>query len=104
MALRRLIDEADEIKRAAQELLRNAGRAQLQTLSPPERIEDARTLEEVTLPRKELQKKVRDVAQSYVRLATENRRLYQEFLARYVGRAPGASDPPSAPVESSSTS
>jgi hypothetical protein len=82
------IDEADEIKRGAEELRRNAGRAQLQTLSPPEMIAKAKSLELIVLSNKRHQEKVRAIAKSYVHVAAENQRLFDEFVAKYGDHLP----------------
>jgi hypothetical protein len=81
------IDEADELKRSAQDFQANmhnpSVRVQLQTLSPLEVIEMAKSLIEFQLPNKDLQEKIRAVAKSYVLVGEKNRDLYAEFQTKY---------------------
>lgn len=83
------IDEADEISRAVRESKEQAEKIQLETRSPEATVGKARALRTVRLADKELQEMVRDVATSYVMIAEENRRRFEEFkghLARLLSQ------------------
>jgi len=77
------IDEADELRRGLREIQSSASIAQITSLSPAEMIEKAKRLRTLELPNKELQEKVRKVASSYLSVAEENQRLFQEFQEKY---------------------
>ena len=81
------IDETDELRRGVRDV--QAGvRPQIQSTSPPEVIAKAKSLELVALANKEIQEKVRQIAQSYVEIAEENQRLFAEFEERHRGQLP----------------
>jgi hypothetical protein len=73
------IDEADELNRGAREAMTHAAKIQIESRSPPGMIEKAKALRTVQLANKELQENVRAVATSYVLIAEENQRRYDEF-------------------------
>jgi len=78
-----LIDETDELNRSQHEIKSLAAKGQLQTKSPPEMVETAKTLLAVDLSNDDHQKKVRLVAKCYVGVASQNRKLYEEFIQKY---------------------
>ncbi len=82
------LDEADELKRALREVKTNAARVQIESLSPPDMLEKAKRLQTVQFPNKELQGKVRAVANSYVRIAEKNQQLFEEFKEKYRDKLP----------------
>jgi hypothetical protein len=86
------IDEADEMRRGANDAKSDGTRVQLQTLSPRDMIENAKAIASVALANKELEKKVRAIAESYVEIAEENQRLYDEFKKRYRDKLPPPSE------------
>src|SRR5437867_754304 len=73
------IDEADELKRTVRDIEANVRVIQIESRSPKELIEKARSLRSVPLPNEELQEKVRKVAASYVMIAEKNQQLFDEF-------------------------
>lgn len=77
------IDEADELNRAVRDVQMQAARVQIETHSPEEVLEKAKGLETVQLANKGMQEKVRAVANSYLLIAKENQRLYEEFKEKY---------------------
>jgi hypothetical protein len=82
------IDEADELKRGVRDIQTNASIAQITSLSPVEMIEKAKGLCTIELRNKELQEKVRKVANSYVWVAEKNQQLFDEFQQKYGGKLP----------------
>jgi hypothetical protein len=80
-----LIDETDEMQRAGQEMRanRNDTKVQLDTISPPEVVEKAKTLLHITLSNKRHQEKVHLIAQCYVGMAEFNQKVYEEFVRKY---------------------
>ncbi|MCI0461870.1 MAG: hypothetical protein L0Z62_33380 [Gemmataceae bacterium] len=82
------IDEADELKRAVRALQTEAARIQLETLSPPGMVEKAKRLRTVEFTNKELQEKVRAVANSYVLIAEQNQQLFDAFKEKYRDQPP----------------
>lgn len=88
------IDEADEWKRAIRDFQHNAAKpesetvVQLETRSPPEIIEKAKRLMSIQLQNRDQREAIQKVATSYVRIAEENQRLYDEFKDKYQGRLP----------------
>lgn len=82
------IDEADEMNRTVQEIQTNAPNAQIQSLSPAEMIERARRLMTISLSSGGQQAKVSKLAESYVRIAEENQRLFDEFVMKYRDHLP----------------
>jgi hypothetical protein len=77
------IDEADELKRAVREIQNKAARIQIDSLSPKDTIEKAKRLRTVPLANKEMQEKIRAVANSYVLIAEKNHQLFDEFKEKY---------------------
>ena len=61
---------------------------QITSLSPADMIEKAKSISTVQLSDKELQEKVRKVANSYVLVAEENQKLFDEFRQKYGCRIP----------------
>ena len=80
---RAYIDEADELKRTVHDCELSVVRVQIRTLSPREIIEKATRLRSVRLSNAGLQAKVRKIAESYVLIARENQRLFDEFMANH---------------------
>jgi hypothetical protein len=76
------INEADEKSRAVREFEKQAEKIQLETRSPEATVAKAKALRTVRLADKELQEMVREVATSYVMIAEENRRRFEEFMAQ----------------------
>jgi len=82
------VDEADELNRAVHEIQTSATRIQLQSLSPCDMIERAKHLRTVQLTNKSLEGKVRLVADSYVLIAQENEKRFEEFKEKYRDKLP----------------
>jgi hypothetical protein len=80
------IDEADEISRAVRESVQQAENIQLETRSPEATVAKANALRTVRLADKKLQEMVREVATSYVMIAKENTRRFEEFKAQLAGQ------------------
>jgi hypothetical protein len=92
------IDEADEIKRFIQEHKSKAPKMQLQTLSPPRMIEKAKSLVNVVLGDKALEEKARQLAASYVEIAEENQKRYDQVMEQLRKQLPPGTQLPPPPT------
>jgi hypothetical protein len=82
------MDEADELKRAVRDIQTKASRVQIESRSPPGMTEKAKSLRTVQLSNKELQEKVRAVADSYLLIAEKNKQFFEEFKEKYRDKLP----------------
>jgi hypothetical protein len=76
------------LKRSVREIQTNASVGQITSLSPPDLIEKAKSLRAIQLSNKELEDKVRTVANSYILVAEKNQQLFDEFDQNYGGKLP----------------
>jgi hypothetical protein len=82
------IDEDDEVRRAIQDIQAGGRRAQLDTRSPEHMRDKARKLKIAVLANGEQQKKIREVAESYLFLAEKNDENYEKFKQQLRDQTP----------------